>query len=138
MAGHSKRANIRFRKGVQDAKSGMLFTKLIREITVSARSAGSDYVSNPRLSTAIDKALGQNMTRDTIDRAVKPGSGEATAENYEAIVDEGYHGGNLGAYSLVAFLFNKVGMITFPHGSAKEKILEGARQTAAEDFLDDV
>src|SRR5210317_578835 len=90
MAGHSKWANIRFRKGAQDAKRGKLFTKLIREITVAARTAGGDPASNPRLRTAIDKALSNNMTRDTIDRAVKKGSGETDGENYEEIVYEGY------------------------------------------------
>ena len=76
MAGHSKWANIKFRKAAQDAKRGKLFTKLIREITVAARSGGGDADSNPRLRAAIDKALGANMTRDTVDRAVKRGTGE--------------------------------------------------------------
>ena len=73
MAGHSKWANIRFRKGAQDARRGKIFTKLIREITVAARmGGGGDPAHNPRLRTAIDKALDQNMTRDTIERAIKP------------------------------------------------------------------
>jgi len=164
MAGHSKWANIRFRKGAQDAKRGKLFTKLIREITVSARAGGGDPASNPRLRTAIDKALSNNMTRDTIDRAVKRGSGEADAENYEEIVYEGYgpngvavmvecltdnrnrtvaevrhafskHGGNLGTSGSVAFLFNKIGMITFPQGSDEEKILEVALEAGADDVI---
>ena len=155
MAGHSKWANIRFRKGAKDAKRGKLFTKLIREITVAARSGGGDAASNPRLRTAIDKALSNNMTRDTIDRAVKRGSGEADAENYEEIVYGGYgpngvaimvecltdnrnrtvaevrhafskHGGNLGTSGSVAFLFNRIGMITYPQGSDEEKIMEAA------------
>jgi len=164
MAGHSKWANIRFRKGAQDAKRGKLFTKLIREITVSARAGGGDPASNPRLRTAIDKALSNNMTRDTIDRAVKRGSGEADGDNYEEIVYEGYgpngiavmvecltdnrnrtvaevrhafskHGGNLGTSGSVAFLFNKVGMITFPQGSDEEKIMEAALEAGAEDII---
>ncbi|MCI0506664.1 MAG: YebC/PmpR family DNA-binding transcriptional regulator [Gammaproteobacteria bacterium] len=164
MAGHSKWANIRFRKGVQDAKKGKLFTKLIREITVSARSGGGDPASNPRLRAAIDKALSNNMTRDTIDRAVKRGSGEADSENYEEIVYEGYgpngvaimvecltdnrnrtvgevrhafskHGGNLGTNGSVAFLFNKIGMLTYPAGSDEEKILEAALEAGADDVV---
>jgi len=76
MAGHSKWANIKFRKMGQDAKRGKLFTKYIREITVSSRQGGGDPQSNPRLRTAMDKALAANMTRDTIDRAIKRGMGD--------------------------------------------------------------
>jgi YebC/PmpR family DNA-binding regulatory protein len=164
MAGHSKWANIRFRKGAQDAKRGKLFTKLIREITVSAREGGGDPDANPRLRAAIDKALSNNMTRDTIDRAVKRGSGENEGENYEEIVYEGYgpngvaimvecltdnrnrtvaevrhafskHGGNLGTNGSVAFLFDKIGMLTFPQGSDEEKIMEAALEAGAEDVI---
>ena len=164
MAGHSKWANIRFRKGAQDAKRGKLFTKLIREITVAARAAGGDPASNPRLRAAIDKALSNNMTRDTIDRAVKRGSGELEGESYEEIVYEGYgsngvailvecltdnrnrtvaevrhafnkHGGNLGTSGSVAFLFNKIGMITFPEGSDEGKIMEAALEAGADDVV---
>ena len=71
MAGHSKWANIQHRKGAQDARRGKLFTKLIREITVSARMGGGDAASNPRLRAAVDKALSNNMTKDTIERAIK-------------------------------------------------------------------
>jgi len=164
MAGHSKWANIRFRKGAQDAKRGKLFTKLIREITVSARAGGGDPSANPRLRAAIDKALSNNMTRDTVDRAVKRGSGEADGENYEEIVYEGYGpngvaimvecltdnrnrtvaevrhafnkaGGNLGTNGSVAFLFSKLGMITFPQGSDEEKIMEAALEAGADDVI---
>ncbi|MGD8573107.1 MAG: YebC/PmpR family DNA-binding transcriptional regulator, partial [Gammaproteobacteria bacterium] len=164
MAGHSKWANIRFRKGAQDAKRGKLFTKLIREITVAARQGGGDPDSNPRLRAAIDKALSNNMTRDTVDRAVKRGSGETEGENYEEIVYEGYgpngvaimvecltdnrnrtvaevrhafskHGGNLGTNGSVAFLFEKIGMLTFPEGSDEEKIMEAAVEAGAEDVI---
>ena len=164
MAGHSKWANIRFRKGAQDAKRGKLFTKLIREITVSARAGGGDPAANPRLRAAIDKALSNNMTRDTVDRAVKRGSGEAEGENYEEIVYEGYgpngvaimvecltdnrnrtvaevrhafnkHGGNLGTSGSVAFLFSKLGMITFSQGSDEEKIMEAALEAGADDVI---
>ena len=164
MAGHSKWANIRFRKGAQDAKRGKLFTKLIREITVSARAGGGDPTANPRLRAAIDKALSNNMTRDTVDRAVKRGSGESEGENYEEIVYEGYGpngvaimvecltdnrnrtvaevrhafnkaGGNLGTSGSVAFLFSKLGMITFPTGSDEEKIMEVALEAGADDVI---
>ena len=164
MAGHSKWANIRFRKGAQDAKRGKLFTKLIREITVAARAGGGDPAANPRLRAAIDKALSNNMTRDTVDRAVKRGSGESEGENYEEIVYEGYgpngvaimvecltdnrnrtvaevrhafnkHGGNLGTSGSVGFLFSKLGMITFPQGSDEEKIMEAALDAGADDVI---
>jgi len=90
MAGHSKWANIQHRKGRQDAKRGKLFTRLIREINVASRMGGSDPDSNPRLRLAIDKALSGNMTKDTIDRAVKRGAGELEDVNYEEIRYEGY------------------------------------------------
>jgi len=164
MAGHSKWANIRFRKGAQDAKRGKLFTKFIREITVAARAGGGDPASNPRLRSAIDKALTNNMTRDTIDRAIKRGSGEADADNFEEVVYEGYgpngvaimvecltdnrnrtvaevrhafskYGGNLGTNGSVAFLFNKIGMINYPSGSNEEKIMEAALEAGAEDVV---
>ena len=90
MAGHSKWANIQHRKGAQDAKRGKLFTKLIREITVSARMGGGDADSNPRLRAAIDKALTNNMTKDTIERAIKRGAGAQEGENFEEVRYEGY------------------------------------------------
>ena len=82
MAGHSKWANIRFRKAAQAARRGKLVTKLIREITVAARSGGSDPASNSRLRSAVDKALAANMTRDTVDRAIKRGTGELEGVQY--------------------------------------------------------
>ncbi len=85
MAGHSKWANIQHRKGAQDAKRGKLFTKLIREITVASRSGGPEPANNPRLRTAIDKALVANMTKDTIDRAVKKGSGAMEGDNFDEV-----------------------------------------------------
>ena len=81
MAGHSKWANIKHRKAAQDAKRGKIFTKLIRELTVSARVGGGNPADNPRLRTAVDKALGANMTRDTIDRAIARGDGSNDADN---------------------------------------------------------
>ena len=90
MAGHSKWANIQHRKGAQDAKRGKLFTKLIREITVATRMGGGDAAANPRLRAAIDKALSGNMTKDTIERAVKRGSGDDDGAALDEIRYEGY------------------------------------------------
>jgi len=166
MAGHSKWANIRFRKAAQDAKRGKLFTKLIREITVSARTSGGDPDANPRLRTAIDKALGANMGRDTVERAIKRGTGELEGVSYDEVRYEGYasggaavlvecatdnrnrtvsevrhvfskHGGNLGTDGSVAYLFNKVGTLLFPSGSDEEKIMEAAIEAGAEDVHTD-
>ena len=91
MAGHSKWANIKHRKAAQDAKRGKIFTKLIREITVAARMGGGEPADNPRLRAAVDKALGQNMTRDTIDRAIKRGAGGDDDANMEEITYEGMY-----------------------------------------------
>ncbi len=162
MAGHSKWANIKFRKAAQDAKRGKLFTKLIREITVSARSGGGDADANPRLRTAIDKALAANMTRDTIERAISRGTGEGDDANYEEVRYEGYgpggiaflvecttdnrnrtvgevrhafskHGGNLGTDGSVAYLFTKTGLFVFAPGSDEERIMEEAISAGADD-----
>lgn len=163
MAGHSKWANIRFRKGVQDAKRGKIFTKLIREITVAARVSG-DSVYNPRLRTAIDKALSQNMTKDSVERAIKRGTGELEGAHYEEIRYEGYgpggvavmvdcttdnrtrtvgevrhafakHGGNLGTDGSVAYLFKKLGVLTYPAGTSEDKVMEAALAAGADDVL---
>ncbi|MGB5540280.1 MAG: YebC/PmpR family DNA-binding transcriptional regulator, partial [Gammaproteobacteria bacterium] len=95
MAGHSKWANIQHRKNAQDAKRGKLFTKLIREITVAARMGDPDPASNPRLRMAVDKALTANMTKDTIERAIKRGSGAAEGDNFEEVRYEGYGPGGV-------------------------------------------
>lgn len=164
MAGHSKWANIQHRKGAQDAKRGKLFTKLIREITVSARMGGGDPASNPRLRAAIDKALAGNMTKDTIERAIKRGSGAMEGENYEEIRYEGYgpgglavmvdcltdnrnrtvaevrhaftkSGGNLGTDGSVAYLFEKKGVISYAPGIDEEAIMEAALDAGADDIV---
>lgn len=164
MAGHSKWANIQHRKNAQDARRGKLFTKLIREITVSARTGGPDASSNPRLRTAIDKALGNNMTRDTVDRAVKRGAGAQDSENYEEIRYEGYgpggvavivdcmtdkrtrtvadvrhaftkYGGNLGTEGSVSYLFKKTGILTYPPDSSEDKVMEAALEAGADDVI---
>lgn len=164
MAGHSKWANIQHRKKAQDAKRGKLFTKLIREITVAARMGGSDADSNPRLRAAIDKGLSGNMTRDTIDRAIKRGAGELDGGNVEELRYEGYgpsgvailiecmtdnrnrtvtevrtvlkkRGGNLGTDGSVAYLFNKLGQLTYAPGSDEDAIMEVALEAGAEDIV---
>lgn len=165
MAGHSKWANIRHRKGAQDAKRGKIFTKLIREITVAARQGGGgDPANNPSLRSAIDKALGQNMTKDTIERAIKKGTGEVGGENYEESRYEGYgpagvavmvdcltdnknrtvaevrhaftkRGGNLGTDGSVSYLFSKVGIISFAVGVDEDSLMEAALEAGAEDVV---
>jgi YebC/PmpR family DNA-binding regulatory protein len=164
MAGHSKWANIQHRKGAQDKKRGKLFTKLIREITVAARAGGGDPDANPRLRLAIDKAKGQSMPKDNIERAVKRGSGQLDGDDYEEILYEGYgpggvavmvncltdnrnrtvadvrhafakFGGNLGADGSVAYLFNKVGLISFPTGVDEDAVMEAAIEAGAEDVV---
>ncbi len=165
MAGHSKWANIKHRKAAQDAKRGKIFTKLIREITVAARAGGPDADSNPRLRAAIDKALGANMTRDTIDRAIKRGAGGDDGANLDEVVYEGYGpngvavmvecmtdnrnrtvadvrhafskcGGNLGTNGSVAYLFEKKGQVWFDAEAVDEDaIMEVALDTGAEDVI---
>ena len=142
MSGHSKWANIRFRKAAQDAKRGKIFTKLIREITTAARMGGGDESSNPRLRSAVVAALAQNMTRDTIKRAIDRGVGGGEGADLENITYEGYgvggvavmvecmtdnhnrtasdvrdaftkFGGNLGTSGSVGYLFTRKGVISF-------------------------
>ena len=162
MAGHSKWANIRFRKGAQDAKRGKIFTKLIREISVAARSGGSDESSNSRLRDAVSKALKANMKRDTIDNAIKRGAGGLDGDNMVEMRYEGYgpggvailvdclsdnknrtvsevrhaftkHGGNLGTDGSVAYLFTKQGEILLAKTQAEEQAMEIAIESGAED-----
>ena len=164
MAGHSKWANIRFRKGAQDAKRGKLFTKLIREITVAAREGGGDLASNPRLRAAVAKAKAQSMQKDSIERAIRRGTGEDEGASYEEVRYEGYgpggvavivdcltdnrnrtvaevrhafskYGGNLGADGSVAYLFTRTGLLGFPGGSNEEKIMEVAIDAGASDVV---
>lgn len=166
MAGHSKWANIKFRKAAQDAKKGKLFTKLIREITVAAREGGDDPDSNPRLRTAMDKAFASNMNKEAVERAVKRGAGGGEGSSYEEIRYEGYapggiailvecqtdnrnrtvgevrhvfskHGGNLGTDGSVAYLFETLGVITFPPDSDETEIMEAAAEAGARDVSTD-
>lgn len=165
MAGHSKWANIRFRKGAQDAKRSKIYTKLIREIFIATRAGGPDPSSNPRLRLAIDKAKAESMPKDNIDRAIKRGSGESDGEHYDEVRYEGYgpsgiavmvdcltdnrnrtaaevrhafskHGGNLGADGSVAYLFSYVGLLNFPTGSDMDALMEAAIEAGAEDVVE--
>ena len=164
MAGHSKWANIQYRKGAQDKKRGKLFTKLIREITVAARMGGGDLDANPRLRLAVDKAKGQSMPKDNIERAIKRGSGALGGDDYQEIRYEGYgpggpavmvdcmtdnrtrtvaevrhafskHGGNLGADGSVAYLFAHVGLLNYAAGSDEDAIMGAAIEAGAEDVI---
>lgn len=164
MAGHSKWANIQHRKGAQDARRGKLFTKLIREITVSARTGGGDAAHNPRLRTAMDKALMANMSKDTIERAIKKGMGAGDGENFDEIRYEGYgsggiavmvdcltdnrlrtvgevrhafskSGGNLGTDGSVAYLFSKMGVLSYLGGVDEDALMEAALEAGADDVI---
>ena len=152
------------RKNAQDAKRGKVFTKLIRELAVAARAGGSDVKANPRLRTAIDKALSMNMSRDVIDRAVKKATGELEGVEYEEIRYEGYApggvavivdcltdnrvrtvadvrhafskcGGNMGTEGSVAFMFKRLGVLSFAAGADEEKITEAAIEAGADDIV---
>ncbi len=164
MAGHSKWANIQHRKGAQDKKRGKLFTKLIREITVAAKMGGADQDANPRLRMAIDKAKGQSMPKDNIERAIKRGAGDLDGAEYVELRYEGYgpggaavmvdcltdnknrtvaeirhaftkFGGNLGADGSVSYLFNKVGQLMYGSDGDENAIMEAAIDAGAEDVL---
>ncbi|MCF5727189.1 YebC/PmpR family DNA-binding transcriptional regulator [Aeromonas veronii] len=163
MAGHSKWANIKHRKAAQDAKRGKIFTKLIREITTSARLGDADPANNPRLRAAVTAALTNNMTRDTINRAIQRGAGGGDGEQLETIVYEGYGpagsavmvecltdnrnrtvaevrhafskcGGNLGTDGSVAYLFSKKGLLTFV-GVDEDALMDAALEVGADDVV---
>jgi YebC/PmpR family DNA-binding regulatory protein len=152
------------RKGAQDARRGKIFTKLIREITVAARQGGGDPGANPRLRLAMDKALGANMAKDVIERAIKKATGGLEGVNYEELRYEGYapggvavivdcmtenkvrtvgdvrhafskHGGNLGTDGSVAFMFRKCGVLSFPAGSDEDRVTEAAIEAGADDVV---
>jgi len=164
MAGHSKWANIQFRKGAQDAKRGKLFTKLIREITIATRLGGSDPGANPRLRAAIDKANANNMPKDKTETAIKRGAGELDGQNIEEVRYEGYGpggvavmvdcmtdnrkrtvsevrhafskcAGNLGTDGSVAYMFAKKGVISFDSGTSEDAVMEVAIDAGAEDVV---
>ncbi|TBW54657.1 YebC/PmpR family DNA-binding transcriptional regulator [Marinobacter halodurans] len=163
MAGHSKWSNIKHRKAAQDARKGKIFTKLIRELTVAARQGGADPNDNPRLRAVIDKALTANMKKDTMERAIERGAGNADDANYEELTYEGYgpngvaiyveamtdnrnrtvaevrhafnkFGGNLGTDGSVAYLFTKQGVFSYGPETDEESLMEAALDAGAEDL----
>ncbi len=166
MAGHSKWANIQHRKGRQDEKRGKIWTRIIREITVAARTGGGDPAMNPRLRLAIDKAKAANMPADRIKYNVDKASGNLEGQNYEEVRYEGYgiggaaiivdcmtdnrvrtvaevrhafskHGGNLGTDGSVAFQFKHCGQFVFAPGTSEDKVMEVALEAGAEDVITD-
>jgi len=164
MAGHSKWANIKHRKAAQDAKRGKLFTKHIRELTVAAREGGGDPASNAALRIAVDKALGVNMTRDTIERAIKRGTGDLEGVTYEDMTYEGYapggiailvecssdnknrivaevrhafskYNGSMGTSGSVAYMFQSLGSIIMAEGLDEEAVMDVALEAGADDIV---
>lgn len=166
MAGHSKWANIQHRKNRQDAKRSNLWTKLIREIIVAARTGGGDPDTNPRLRLALVKARGGNVPKDTVNNAILKGTGKLEGVNYEEIRYEGYgiggaavivdcttdnrtrtvaevrhalakNGGNLGTDGSVAFMFKHCGQFVFAPGTSEDQVMEVALEAGAEDVITD-
>lgn len=166
MAGHSKWANIQHRKGRQDAKRGKLWTKIIREVTVAARAGGADPDANPRLRMAWDKAMGANMPKENIQRAISRGVGGADGDHYDEIRYEGYgpngaavivdcmtdnrtrtvadvrhaftkNGGNMGQEGSVAFTFQHCGQFIFAPGKSEDHVMEVALDAGADDVQTD-
>ena len=164
MAGHSKWANIQHRKGRQDEKRGKVWTRVIREIMVSARTGGADLGSNPRLRLAIEKAKAANMPADTIKRNIDKATGNLEGVTYEEIRYEGYgiagaailvdtmtdnkvrtvaevrhvfskYGGNMGAEGSVAFQFKHCGQMIFAPGTNEDQLMEIALESGADDIL---
>ena len=167
MAGHSKWANIKHRKAAQDSKRAKVWTKILKEITVAAKIGGGDIDSNPRLRTAVIAARGVNVPKDTLDRAIKKGTGELEGVNYEEVVYEGYgpfgiaimmealtdnkqrtvaeirhllskHGGNLGENGSVNWNFTRKGnIIVNGEGIEEDDIMMEALEAGAEDITRD-
>jgi YebC/PmpR family DNA-binding regulatory protein len=164
MAGHSKWANIKHRKAAADAKKGKVFTRLIKEITVAAKLGGGDPDINPRLRLAMDKAREANMTKDSVQNAIKRGSGQLDGVSYEEVRYEGYgtggaavmvdcltdnrtrtvaevrhaftkNGGNVGSDGSVAYLFKHCGQFLFAPGTSEDQVMEAAIDAGAEDVV---
>jgi YebC/PmpR family DNA-binding regulatory protein len=156
--------SIEGRKNAEDARRGKIFTKIIREISVAARAGGGDPAANPRLRTAIDKGLSANMSKDVIERAIRKATGELEGVEYEEIRYEGYapggvavivdcltdnrvrtvadvrhafgkFGGNLGTEGSVAFMFHKVGVLSYTAGVDEDKVTEAAIEAGADDVV---
>ena len=167
MSGHSKWSTIKHAKGIADAKRGQLFTKFIKEISIAAKMGGGDPNSNPRLRTAILKARAASMPKDNIERAIKKGTGETGAANYEELVYEGYAaggvavlvevltdnknraaanvrnifnktGGNLGTSGSVSRMFERKGVIEYDaEVVSEEEVMEAALEAGAEDIVNE-
>ncbi|MCK5244101.1 MAG: YebC/PmpR family DNA-binding transcriptional regulator [Desulfobacterales bacterium] len=167
MSGHSKWSTIKRKKGVADARRGKVFTKLIKEITVAARTGGGDVESNPRLRTAVASAKAENMPKDNIDRAIKKGSGDMDGVSYEEVMYEGYGpggaavlvesltdnknrtvadiryifskaGGSLGENGCVAWMFKQMGVIVVEKKDADEDdLMDVALDAGAEDITEE-
>ena len=164
MSGHSKWANIKHRKAAADSKKGKIFTRLIKEITVAARLGGGDPNMNPRLRLAMDKGREANMAKDSVQNAIKRGSGQLEGVSYEEARYEGYgpggaavivdcltdnrtrtvaevrhaftkNGGNMGSDGSVAFLFKHCGLFVFAPGASEEKVMDAALEAGAEDVV---
>jgi YebC/PmpR family DNA-binding regulatory protein len=164
MSGHSKWANIKHRKAAADAKKGKVFTRLIKEITVAAKLGGADQNANPRLRLAMDKAREANMTKDSVQNAIKRGAGQLDGVSYEEARYEGYgpggaavlvdcltdnrtrtvaevrhaftkNGGNLGSDGSVSYLFHHVGQFVFAPGTSEDRVMEAALDAGAEDVV---
>jgi YebC/PmpR family DNA-binding regulatory protein len=163
MAGHSQFKNIMYRKGAQDKKRAKIFTKLIRELTSAARSGLPDPAANPRLRAAVMAARAANMSKDTLDRAIKRGAGGSEGDNYEEVRYEGYgpggvalivealtdnrnrtasdvraafskSGGNLGETNSVNFMFDRIGQVTYPAAAASsDAMFDAAVEAGADD-----
>jgi YebC/PmpR family DNA-binding regulatory protein len=167
MAGHSKWANIQHRKGRQDEKRQRIWTRVVREIMVAARTGGGDPTANPRLRLAIEKAKAANMPADTVKRNIDKATGNLEGVTYEEIRYEGYgiggaaiivdtmtdnrvrtvaevrhafskHGGNMGTEGSVAFQFKHCGQLIFAPGTSEDKLMEVALEAGAEDVIADV
>ncbi|MEY5022375.1 MAG: hypothetical protein RIS72_950 [Pseudomonadota bacterium] len=166
MAGHSKWANIQHRKGRQDEKRQRIWTRVVREIMVAARTGGGDPTANPRLRLAIEKAKAANMPADTVKRNIDKATGNLEGVTYEEIRYEGYgiggaaiivdtmtdnrvrtvaevrhafskHGGNMGTEGSVAFQFKHCGQLIFAPGTSEDKVMEVALEAGAEDVITD-
>jgi YebC/PmpR family DNA-binding regulatory protein len=166
VAGHSKWANIQHRKGRQDEKRGKVWTRVIREIMVAARTGGADLSSNPRLRLAIEKAKSVNLPAGTVKRNIDKATGNLEGVNYEEIRYEGYgvggvavmvdtmtdnkvrtvaevrhalskHGGNLGTEGSVAFQFKHCGQLLLAPGTSEDAVMETALEAGADDVLVD-
>jgi YebC/PmpR family DNA-binding regulatory protein len=164
MAGHSKWANIKHRKAAADAKKGKVFTRLIKEITVAAKLGGADPNMNPRLRLAMDKGREANMAKDSVQNAIKRGSGQLEGVSYEEARYEGYgpggaavivdcltdnrtrtvaevrhaftkNGGNMGSDGSVSYLFKHCGQFVFAPGASEEKVMDAALEAGAEDVV---